>query len=103
DGRGEDEGPPPAPRGQPSAVGGRGAVDVEDRRAFLARDADEVAEDAGVEPPAAEVAHRNALLLQQPRRGLRRLEPAEGDGEARGIVAREPPREQPRDAVDARP
>src|SRR5206468_12082680 len=66
-------------------------------------DGDAVAEDAGVEPPAAEMAHRDALLLQHPRRGLRTREPAQGDGEARGVVAREPPREQPRDAVDARP
>ena len=60
-----------APRGQASEIGGGVAVDVEDARPPLAGQAHEVGEDARIEPPAPQVPHRDALLLQAARARLR--------------------------------
>ena len=94
-------GPQPS-RGQASEVGGRVAVHVQDAGAAFAAQGDEVAEDARVELAAPQVRHRDPLRLEQLRRRLRRLQPTERDAESLRVVAGEPPREQPRDAVDAR-
>jgi len=52
---------------------------------------------------AAEVPDGNPLRREPVARRLRRLEPAERHVEARAVEAGEPPREEPRDPVDAGP
>ena len=66
----EDERGAGSARGQPAEVGRRISVHVEDGRAPLPGQPDQVAEDARIETAAPEVTDRDALFFQQPRRGL---------------------------------
>ena len=91
----QHQGGPHAPRRQPAEVRGGVAVDVEHARAAGSSEGDQVGEDARIEAAAAEMGDRDAVLGQPTGGLLGCLEADERHREARGVVAREPPGEQP--------